>query len=94
MGLKWAHNFDLLGIKFDSNLDHMFNNFTEKIEKIERVLKNWSFRYLTPFGKVTIVKTLGLSKLSHVALIIPNPPVDMIKRIERLFYTFFFFIRN
>ena len=88
LGLQWAHNFELLGIKFDSNLEHMHINFTEKIEKIERVLKNWSFRYLTPFGKVTIVKTFGLSKLSHVALIMPNPPTDMIKRIERIFYNF------
>ena len=52
------------------------------------MLSNWSYRYLTPFGKVTVVKSLGLSKLSHVALVIANPTRDMIKRIENIFYSF------
>ena len=86
--LKWVKTFTLLGINFDNGLTNMSSNFDEKIDAIENMLSNWSYRYLTPFGKVTVVKSLGLSKLSHVALVIPNPKKDMIKRIETIFYKF------
>ena len=52
------------------------------------MLSNWSYRYLTPFGKVTVIKSLGLSKLSHVALVIPNPTKAIIKRVESIFFKF------
>ena len=88
LGLKWSKSFTLLGITFDNNLEKMQSNFNEKIDKIEKLLFTWSHRYLTPFGKVTIVKTLGLSKISHVALVIPNPNKDMLKRLDTLFFKF------
>ena len=88
LGLKWVRSFTLLGIKFDNALINMKNNFDEKIEDIEKMLSNWSYRYLTPFGKITVVKSLGLSKLSHVALVIPNPSKEMLKRIESIFFKF------
>ena len=68
LNLQWAKTFTLLGIKFDNALQNMSNNFNDKISKIERLLSDWAYRYLTPFGKVTVVKSLGLSKLSHIAL--------------------------
>ena len=81
LGLKWVREFTLLGINFTNNLDNMQSNFTDKIDKVEKMLSNWSYRYLTPFGKVTIIKTLGLSQLSHIALVIPNPNKEMVKRM-------------
>ena len=86
--LKWVKNFELLGIHFDNNLEFMNRNFEDKISKIEKLLSHWSYRYLTPYGKVTIIKTLALSKLSHVALVIPNPTKAMFKKIETIFYKF------
>ena len=88
LGLKWVNKFTLLGIEFDCSLSEMSNNFIEKIEKMEKMLSNWSYRYLTPFGKITVIKSLGLSKLSHIALVLPNPTKEMIKRVESAFYTF------
>ena len=88
LGLKWVNKFTLLGIEFDSSLSEMSNNFIEKIKKMEKMLSNWSYRYLTPFGKITVIKSLGLSKLSHIALVLPNPTKEMIKRVESAFYTF------
>ena len=64
--LKWCKNFTLLGIDFNNNLDEMEKNFTDKVEKMEKMLSTWFYRYITPFGKVTIIKTLALSMLSHV----------------------------
>ena len=80
--------FELLGIKFDNNLEKMNVNFEDKIEKIEKLLSHWSYRYLTPFGKVTVIKSLALSKLSHVALVIPSPTKPMFKKLESILYTF------
>ena len=89
LNLKWVKTFTLLGINFDNNLENMQQNFTDKIESIEKMLSSWSYRYLTPFGKVTIIKSLGLSKLSHVALVTPNPTKDTIKRIENFFLSIY-----
>ena len=88
LGLSWAKTFKLLGITFDSNLDSMESNFDANIVKIEKLLKHWTYRYLTPFGKITIIKSLALSKLSHIALVIPSPNPGMINRINTILYNF------
>ena len=86
--LKWVKEFTLLGINFDNNLTNMQSNFDDNIEKVEKLLSHWSYRYLTPFGKVTVIKSLALSKLSHVALVIPNPTKQMFKKLETILYKF------
>ena len=88
LGLKWVKTFALLGVNFDNALEHMDDNFDKKIKNIEKMLSNWTYRYLTPFGKITVIKTLCLSKLSHTALVITNPSKSMIKRIEGIFFKF------
>ena len=88
ISLVWVKTFTLLGINFDNNLEAMENNFWDKIENIEKMLSCWFYRYLTPYGKVTIIRTLALSQLSHIALVIPNPTKQMFKRIESIFFRF------
>ena len=88
LGLQWGKKFSLLGIEFDNNLQELEKNYDTKINNIEKLFKNWSLRYLSPFGKITVVKSLGLSKLSHIALVVPNPSVGLIRRIEGLFFNF------
>ena len=55
---------------------------------MEKLLSGWLYCHLSPFGKVTVIKSLALSKLSHIALVIPTPSKTMIKRIEKIFYNF------
>ena len=86
--LQWVKGFNLLGVEFDNNLVNMNINFEKKMDQVCKLLINWSNRHLTPFGKVTVIKTLGMSKLSHLALVIPSPSKDQIKRIERILYKF------
>ena len=88
LGLKWVKTFELLGINFDNNLLNMNSNFDSKVLKIEKLLAHWSYRYLTPFGKVTVIKSLALSKLSHVAMVVPNPSKIMIRKLEKMLYNF------
>ena len=70
--LKWAHKFTLLGIDFDSDLAEMDTNFRKKLEEIKNLYKNWLYRHLTPFGRVTVIKSLAMSKLTHVVLVCPH----------------------
>ena len=86
--LKWSKTFTLLGIEFNNNLEGMEKNFNDKLEKVEKMLSCWIYRYITPYGKITIIKTLALSIISHVALVIPNPSKRMFKQIESIFFKF------
>ena len=70
--LDWAKEFTLLGMKFQNNLENMEVNFASKIEVIKKVLNCWFYRTLTVYGKITVIKTLALSKLSHLAVVLPN----------------------
>ena len=66
----------------------MEKNFNDKVAKLGKMLSCWIYRYITPYGKVTIIKTLALSMLSHLALVIPNPSKTMFKHIETIFHKF------
>ena len=59
-GLKWGFStFKLLGITFCVDLDRMLNlNYAPRIQETEKILQKWSKKSLTPFGKITIIKSL------------------------------------
>ena len=88
--LTWGKtNFKLLGIHFDVDLDKIISiNYKEKIIKIEKLIKSWKRRYLTPIGKITVVKTPLLPILNHLFISLPNPHQNTIKEINNLFYNF------
>ena len=44
-------------------------NFKEHIIKIEKVLRTWRMRDLPIAGKITVFKTLAISKIVHLALV-------------------------
>ena len=56
--------------------------------QVEKELKNWKMRFLTPFGKVTILKTIIIPKFNHVFISIPNPEWGFIKKLNDIFYKF------
>ena len=72
LGLNWCTRFTLLGLDFDQNLEKMDKNFDKAVEKMQKVAKNWRYRYLTVVGKICVIKTLVLPKLAHIAAILPN----------------------
>ena len=88
--LVWGStSFTFLGLTFSVDLDTIVElNFTQAIQSLEKLLRVWSKRHLTPLGKVTVIKTLALSKLTHLFLTIPSPGKDIFKKIEVLFYKF------
>ena len=93
-GLDWTDTFTLLGIQFDSKLEKMEVNYTSKVEEIRKLLHSWQFRHLTPYGKIVIIKSLALSKLSHIALVVPNIKKKDIKSLEKLLFDFLWSNKN
>ena len=63
-------------------------NFKEKIQKIRSLIKLWNRRYLTPLGKITVIKTLLLPILNHLFISIPNPSEHIIKELNNFFFLF------
>ena len=81
--------FKYLGILFSINTENIVKlNYEKKYSDIEKTLKAWDKRFLTPFGKITIIKTLALSKLTYLFMNLPDPPDDFLKQIDQLFYRF------
>ena len=74
-GFKWPKDsVYALGIHFSNDADLVYNlNFYMKLENLEKVLNSWKRRKLTLYGKINIIKTLGLSKLTFSASVLPIP---------------------
>ena len=86
--IKWTKDFTLLGLHFDTELKTLKDNFDKGHEKIKTMLNRWCYRDLTPYGKITIIKTLGLSKLTHIATAIPVLHHEQTKALEQTFFNF------
>ena len=62
-------------------------NWKEKVSKLAHVLKTWEKRNLSFFGKITIIKTLALSKLIY-NLSITDIPKQFIPEINKILFNF------
>ena len=62
-------------------------NFIKHIKKIEKVLRIWRTRNLTTQGKMTVFKSLAISKIIHLALVtnVPSAIVDQLNKIQKEF---------
>ena len=78
----------ILGIHYSYN-KHLENdeNFKQYIAKIENVLKLWRVRSLSLEGKITVFKSLALSKITHLALVKTIPPsiTDQLNKTQNNF---------
>ena len=54
-------------------------NFDNAIHQIECTFNHWNKRYLTPIGKITVIKTFAISKITHLLATLPNPSEILIK---------------
>ena len=87
--LKWLHSpTRLLGIhvSYDEKGNNELN-FNLKIRKLQTKLDMWRSRDLTLFGKVLIIKSLGLSQLIYSASIL-NVPEDIASTVKTKFFSF------
>ena len=86
--LIWSDTFSLLGLEFDSDLAKMDTNFRNKITYIEKLYKSWLYRNLTPLGKITIIKSMALSQLSHIVLVCPHLGEEKANLVNNLSFKF------
>ena len=90
VNLHWEMNeFTVLGVKFTYNLKDMVDlNYSDKLNEIRKMFLNWSKRILTPLGKITVIKSLALSKMNHLILALPNPSKKITDELQKMFYQY------
>lgn len=89
--LLWNHQgaFKLLGIKYNFQKTNIFeDNYIEKLNGVQKLLKDWSFRNLTYIGRVTIIRTLALPIFIQTLTVLPNPPSYIISELQKTFFNF------
>ena len=82
-GFNWSTKFEILGIHYDmTNLNAITDlNIQRKLGEIQQLIRIWSSRNLTPYGKVTIIKSLLIPKITHMLLSLPSPSPSCFKEI-------------
>ena len=78
----------ILGAHFSCNKNlEQDENFCEYIVKIENILKLWRMRQLTLEGRITLFKSLAVSKIIHLSLItkLHNNTIDLLHKIQKNF---------
>ena len=63
-------------------------NIYRKMGEIRKLISIWSSRNLTPYGKVSIIKSLLMSKITHMLLSLSSPDVICIKELYNTFSNF------
>ena len=88
--MEWnPPKFKVLGMWFTNDLtDCEKMNYNEKFAEIKHLFRIWMKRCITPLGRIAILKSLILSKLTHLWLLLPNPPDDFIDKLQRMSYVF------
>ena len=59
-------------------------NLDEKIPQIMHLIQTSSKRNITPIGCITVLKSLILSKITHILIFLPAPSEEMFKSIEKI----------
>ena len=74
----------ILGVTLTFDLEGMGENIYTKYEAIEKMLKHWSYRTLNIHGRMTIIKLQALSKLGHLAIVLPNLDNQKANKLEKV----------
>jgi hypothetical protein len=79
----------VLGIKFSINLYEMPDiNFESKVQEIQKLIQIWSKRMLSVPGRITVVKTIMLSRLTHLFISLPRLTTAKVKQLEKMLFNF------
>lgn len=87
--ITWKNEIKVLGIIFrnDKTASEIKENWTKRIDKIEKIISLWQKRNLNIPGKLCIIKSLLISQLVYPmqALIAPT---DILNRINTILFRF------
>ena len=90
LALDWSQEpLKILGVTFSSLVFNIWDlNTHEILSKIKLTLNHWSKRKISLSGRITIIKSLALSKFVHLFISLPSPPIELIKDLDKMFYKF------
>ena len=63
-------------------------NFSVKFLEVKALYKIWLKRQITPLDRVAVLKSLILSKIVHLWILLPNPPDNLIDALQRTVFEF------
>ena len=88
--VSWGNNkFKLLGIHFNTELEEMSrDNYAPKITQMERIIKQWEKRSLSPIGKITVIKTFIIPIFNLLFTALPNQSKVLLGLIIYSLYNF------
>ena len=76
--------FKILGVWFSTNLKECeCLIYDEKLSEVIFLFKIWLKRLITPLGRAAVLKSLILSKLVHLWILLPNLPDDFVNKLEK-----------
>ena len=87
INLDWNPvTFTVLGVVFSTDvLEIVSINFENKLNEMKKVLNAWSRSNLTPFGRITVIKSLVIFKITHLLKNLPDPEREFFEGIEQTF---------
>ena len=88
LGLKWANSVKALGIVFTyKESEQLQKKNYDKLKDIRLQTRLWRCRGLSLFGKVNIIKSFLIPKMSYVFSVVPALQ-DFIKQLNTIIYNF------
>ena len=89
--LDWSQDpLNILGVTFFPLVFNIWDlNSQEILLKIKNIRNHWSKRKLTLLGRITIIKSLAVSKFVHHFISLPAPPNELISELENYFINFY-----
>lgn len=89
LGPKWDQKFRLLGLDYDAhNGNNMTVNYQNKLDDIFNEMGCWRTKFISIRARKNIVTGLFLSKLTHIAAVLPNLDTKEMRKIESRLYEF------
>ena len=88
--MEWnPPKFKILGIWFTNDLKECeVLNFSEKFLEIRALYKVCLKRQITPLGRVAVLKSLILSKIIHLWMLLPNPLDNLVNELQKTVFQF------
>jgi hypothetical protein len=63
-------------------------NYNDKFFEVKKLFGIWLQRSITPLGRVAVLKSLILSKLIHLWILLPDPPPQFIDKLQKECFKF------
>ena len=89
--ISWCRGpIEMLGVRIPLDDKHDISelNYIPKIDLMRGVFNTWQQRNLSLAGRITIAQCLGLSMVTYLASVLPDPPETIFKEIDSLFFGF------